>query len=45
MSEKFVQQMKKGVLDMTVLKLIVEKDTYGTRYFRSWSTEEVNSSV
>lgn len=29
MSEKFVQQMKKGVLDMTVLKLIVEKDTYG----------------
>lgn len=28
-SDKFVQQLKKGVLDMVVLKVIAEKDTYG----------------
>lgn len=29
MTEKFVQQMKKGVLDMVVLKVLAEKDNYG----------------
>ncbi|MCC2254505.1 PadR family transcriptional regulator [Ruminococcus sp. CLA-AA-H200] len=29
MDNRFAQQMKKGVLDMIVLKLISEKDTYG----------------
>ena len=29
MEEKFAQQLKKGVLDMVVLKLISKKQTYG----------------
>ena len=29
MEEKFAQQLKKGVLDMVVLKLISRKQTYG----------------
>ena len=29
MEEKFIRQMKKGVLDMVVLKLVEEKETYG----------------
>lgn len=29
MEAKFAQQLKKGVLDMLVLKLVMEKDTYG----------------
>ena len=29
MEEKFRQQIKKGVLDMIVLRLVAEKPTYG----------------
>lgn len=29
MEGRFVQQMKKGVLDMIVLRYVAEKDTYG----------------
>ena len=29
MENRFAQQLKKGVLDMVVLKLICEKDSYG----------------
>ncbi len=29
MEEKFAQQLKKGVLDMVVLKLISQRQTYG----------------
>lgn len=29
MDSRFARQMKKGVLDMIVLKLVAEKDTYG----------------
>lgn len=31
MEQKFAQQLKKGVLDMVVLRLICEEDTYGYR--------------
>lgn len=31
MEQKFAQQLKKGVLDMIVLRLICEEDTYGYR--------------
>ena len=29
MDNKFAQQLKKGVLDMVVLRLVQEKSTYG----------------
>lgn len=29
MDNKFAQQLKKGVLDMVVLRLVEEKSTYG----------------
>lgn len=29
MEEKFIRQIKKGVLDMIVLRLVTAKDTYG----------------
>ena len=32
MDNKFAQQLKKGVLDMVVLRLVQEKSTYGYEF-------------
>lgn len=39
MEGKFAQQLKKGVLDMVVLKLISEKNTYGYQILKELENE------
>ena len=43
MDNKFAQQLKKGVLDMVVLRLVQEKSTYGYEILQN--LEQKNHSL